>query len=218
MRVMLCQFGLKSLRQSQTIQPSLGKCALAGCPNPFSLEMSLFKKREFPGEARCAGVLERGSGVHGMAIHSSILTYRSQWTEEPGGLQSLEWQRVEHNWAIETFTFTLVYWDMIPQAYRAVCWQRAPRSPLPLLTSISGSGSRREPSRLRTGPAAFPGQAVGRRSYSQPLLCPHRAGNQCWMLQHLGVSFSRQLSHHCCPWGTRGLQDHWMHVPDAPGA
>ena len=35
----------------------------------------------------------------GMAIHSSILAWRIQWTEEPGGLQSLELQRVGHNWA-----------------------------------------------------------------------------------------------------------------------
>ena len=94
---MLCKLGLKSLRQSQTIEPSLGKCPLAVCPNPFSLEMSLFKKRELPGEACCAGILERGSGMLGMAIQSSILTWRIQWTEEPGGLQSLGWQTVGHN-------------------------------------------------------------------------------------------------------------------------
>ena len=30
----------------------------------------------------------------GMATHSSILAYRIPWTEEPGGLQSMELQRV----------------------------------------------------------------------------------------------------------------------------
>ena len=30
----------------------------------------------------------------GVATHSSILTWRIPWTEEPGGLQSMEWQRV----------------------------------------------------------------------------------------------------------------------------
>ena len=30
----------------------------------------------------------------GMASHSSILAWRIPWTEEPGGLQSMEWQRV----------------------------------------------------------------------------------------------------------------------------
>ena len=33
----------------------------------------------------------------GMATHSSILTWRIPWTEEPGGLQSTLSQRVEHN-------------------------------------------------------------------------------------------------------------------------
>ena len=30
----------------------------------------------------------------GMATHSSILAWRIPWTEEPGGLQSMELQRV----------------------------------------------------------------------------------------------------------------------------
>ena len=32
-----------------------------------------------------------------MATHSSILTWRILWTEEPGGLWSKGSQRVEHN-------------------------------------------------------------------------------------------------------------------------
>ena len=32
-----------------------------------------------------------------MAIHSSILTWRVPWTEEPGGLQFMGSQRVGHN-------------------------------------------------------------------------------------------------------------------------
>ena len=35
----------------------------------------------------------------GMATHSSILTWRIPWTEEPGGLQSMGSQRVGHNWS-----------------------------------------------------------------------------------------------------------------------
>ena len=31
-----------------------------------------------------------------MAIHSSVLAWRSPWTEEPGGLQSVGLQRVGH--------------------------------------------------------------------------------------------------------------------------
>ena len=32
-----------------------------------------------------------------MAIHFSILAWRIPWTEDPEGLQSLGWQRVEHD-------------------------------------------------------------------------------------------------------------------------
>ena len=32
-----------------------------------------------------------------MAIHSSILAWRTEWTEEPGGLQSMGLQRIEHD-------------------------------------------------------------------------------------------------------------------------
>ena len=34
-----------------------------------------------------------------MAAHSSILAWRISWMEEPGGLQSVASQRVEHDWA-----------------------------------------------------------------------------------------------------------------------
>ena len=33
----------------------------------------------------------------GMATHSSILTWRTPWTEQPGGLQSMGSQRVGHD-------------------------------------------------------------------------------------------------------------------------
>ena len=32
----------------------------------------------------------------GTAAHSSILAWRIPWTEEPGGLQSMGWQRAGH--------------------------------------------------------------------------------------------------------------------------
>ena len=34
-----------------------------------------------------------------MATHSSTLAWRIPWREEPGGLQSMGWQRVGHDWA-----------------------------------------------------------------------------------------------------------------------
>ena len=33
----------------------------------------------------------------GMTTHSSILAWEIPWTEEPGGLQHMESQRVRHN-------------------------------------------------------------------------------------------------------------------------
>ena len=33
----------------------------------------------------------------GMATHSSVLAWKILWTEEPGGLQSMESQRIEHD-------------------------------------------------------------------------------------------------------------------------
>ena len=35
----------------------------------------------------------------GMATHSSIIAWKIPWTEEPGGLQSIELQRVGYNWS-----------------------------------------------------------------------------------------------------------------------
>ena len=44
----------------------------------------------------------------GMSICSSILAWRIQWTEEPGGLQSMGSQRDGHDkWP--TFTFLLLH-------------------------------------------------------------------------------------------------------------
>ena len=44
----------------------------------------------------------RSSGK-GHGTHSRLLAWKSPWTEEPGGLQSMGSQRVRHDWA--TFTF-----------------------------------------------------------------------------------------------------------------
>ena len=37
----------------------------------------------------------------GMATHSNNLARRIQWTEKPGGLQSMGSHRVGHDWATE---------------------------------------------------------------------------------------------------------------------
>ena len=41
-----------------------------------------------------------------MATHSSIVARRIPWTEGPDGLQSMELQRVRHDWVTNTFTLT----------------------------------------------------------------------------------------------------------------
>ena len=54
-----------------------------------------------------------------MVIHSSILAWKIPWTEEPGGLQSMESQRVRHNWThihlreerLNTFEKGRRWWD-----------------------------------------------------------------------------------------------------------
>ena len=44
---------------------------------------------QFPGE--------EDPPEEGMATHSSTLAWKIPWTEEPGGLQSMEFQRVRDN-------------------------------------------------------------------------------------------------------------------------
>ena len=44
-----------------------------------------------------------------MATLSSILAWRIPWTEKPGGLQPMGLQRVEHGWATNTATTTMLY-------------------------------------------------------------------------------------------------------------
>ena len=47
-----------------------------------------------------------------MATHSSILSWREPWTEEPGGLQSMGSQKVRHHWTTNTFTLREL-WPLI---------------------------------------------------------------------------------------------------------
>ena len=45
-----------------------------------------------------------------MALHSSTLTWKIPWTEEPGRLQSMGSQRVRHDWATSLSLFTFMHW------------------------------------------------------------------------------------------------------------
>ena len=45
-----------------------------------------------------------------MAPHSSTLAWKIPWTEEPGGLQSMESLRVGHDWVTSLSLFTFMHW------------------------------------------------------------------------------------------------------------
>ena len=52
-----------------------------------------------------------------MATHSNILAWRIPWTEKPAGLQSMELQRVGHNWATDTYTVTFFIGEQSENVY-----------------------------------------------------------------------------------------------------
>ena len=55
-----------------------------------------------------------------MATHSRILAWRTPWTEEPGGLQSVGSQRVGHDWATDTYILMYhqaVFWSSSKSCY-----------------------------------------------------------------------------------------------------
>ena len=44
----------------------------------------------------------------GMATHLSILAWEIPWIEEPSGVQSMELQRVGHDWVTNMFTLSVL--------------------------------------------------------------------------------------------------------------
>ena len=58
-----------------------------------------------------------------MAMHSSILVWRISWIEEAGGLQSMGFRKVGHDW-VTNHTHTLVYNAALPHLKlgNVVCW------------------------------------------------------------------------------------------------
>ena len=62
-----------------------------------------------------------------MATHFSILAWETPWTEEPGGLQSMELQRVRHNLATQrqqrclTTLFWFPVYSKVIQLYIYLC-------------------------------------------------------------------------------------------------
>ena len=68
-----------------------------------------------------------------MATHSSIPTWKIAWTEDAGGLQSMGWQRLGHNWVtLSTYTHTYTHththrasswpWTILPPNLGNVSW------------------------------------------------------------------------------------------------
>ena len=54
-----------------------------------------------------------------MATHSSTLAWEIPWTEEPGGLQSLDSQSVEHNWVcMHAYRGSQEYWNEFTNSYK----------------------------------------------------------------------------------------------------
>ena len=76
---------------------SPGKRALdASCPRA-SLETQTGKNPPAMEGTRVQSLGREDPLEKGMATHSSILSWRSPWTEEPGGLQSTASQRIRHD-------------------------------------------------------------------------------------------------------------------------
>ena len=63
-----------------------------------------FSHSKFFKETGVRSLDQENSLDKGMATHSSILAWRIPWTEKPCRLQSMGSQKVEHNWATNTFT------------------------------------------------------------------------------------------------------------------
>ena len=62
-----------------------------------SLVAQMVKNLRAIQETQVQSLNQEDSLEKGMATHSSILAWRTLWTEEPGGLQSVRSQRVEHD-------------------------------------------------------------------------------------------------------------------------
>ena len=63
--------------------------------------------KEFACKNRVPSLSREDPLEKGMATHPSILAWRIPWTEEPGRLQSMGSERVEHNWATNKKSFAL---------------------------------------------------------------------------------------------------------------
>ena len=99
-----------------------------------------------------------------MAPLSSTFTWKIPWTEEPGGLQSMEWRRVGHDWATSLSLFTFMHWrrKWQPTHSSVLAW-RIPGTVEP--GGLSSMGSHRvghDWSNLAAAAAGFPSGSIGK--------------------------------------------------------
>ena len=65
--------------------------------HPIASVAQLLKNLPAMQETQVQSLGQKDPLEKGMATHSSILAWRIPWTEEPGGLQSMELRRVGHD-------------------------------------------------------------------------------------------------------------------------
>ena len=73
----------------------------------MKIRLTYTEKQGFPGACQCRLHIttqvwplgREGPLEESKATHASILAWEIPWTEEPGGLQSMQLHRVEHDWS-----------------------------------------------------------------------------------------------------------------------
>ena len=87
------------------------------CPRGFQMALVVKNPPVNAWDVRDTGLIpgSGGSPRRGQGNPLQYSSWKIPWTEEPGGLRSIEWQRVEHDWsdwcmhviAINAFPYTL---------------------------------------------------------------------------------------------------------------
>ena len=78
-----------------------------------SLVAQMVKNLPAVQETRVQSLVRDDPLEKGMATHSSVLAWRTPWTEEPGGLQSMGSRRVRHNLVTNTSFLIMLYYQCI---------------------------------------------------------------------------------------------------------
>ena len=102
-------FTIWANREVHSSIPGSGRCSGEGIGYPLqyswaSLVAQMIKNLPAMWETWVWTLAREDPQEEGTATHSSLLAWRIPWTEEPGGLQSMELQRVGHDWAIKHST------------------------------------------------------------------------------------------------------------------